>query len=209
MKALVLYSGSGSVEKQLFKMFPGIDITAIDTDPNSSATSFQDIVTYSKTKMKTLKPGYFDIVWASPPCTEYSSAMTSRPRKMEDADKLVTAALDCINHLKPRYWYIENPVGLLHTRAIMAALEDYKYITSYCQYGSEVQKNTHIWTNAPIGELKRCLKESPCPDKDLYGRHLRTAQAGTSKTVPGSGPGKNVYHIAEKLLKTLFQHLIE
>eukprot|EP00959_Pyramimonas_sp_CCMP1952_P111933 2341025-Pyramimonas_sp.AAC.2 len=42
-----------------------------------------------------------------------------RPRDLESADELVSSALACINYLQPRYWCIENPEGLLRTRAMM------------------------------------------------------------------------------------------
>ena len=35
-------------------------------------------------------PGHFDMVWASPVCTEYSRALTMRPRRLEEGDALVT-----------------------------------------------------------------------------------------------------------------------
>ena len=30
--------------------------------------------------------GHFDMVWASPVCTEYSRALTMRPRRLEEGD---------------------------------------------------------------------------------------------------------------------------
>ena len=31
-------------------------------------------------------PGHFDMVWASPVCTEYSRALTMRPRRLEEGE---------------------------------------------------------------------------------------------------------------------------
>ena len=38
-------------------------------------------------------PGHFDMVWASPVCTEYSRDLTMRPRRLEEGDALVLRAL--------------------------------------------------------------------------------------------------------------------
>jgi len=38
---------------------------------------------------KIFEPCSFDIIWASPPCTEYSRALTTRPRKIEEANEIV------------------------------------------------------------------------------------------------------------------------
>ena len=39
-------------------------------------------------------PGHFDMVWASPVCTEYSRALTTRPRRLLEGDTLVLSALE-------------------------------------------------------------------------------------------------------------------
>ena len=65
----------------------------------------------------TTFPGHFDMVWASPVCTEYSRALTTRPRLLE-GDALVLSALEIIAHFDPLMWVIENPaIGLLKTRS--------------------------------------------------------------------------------------------
>ena len=66
--------------------------------------------------------GHFDMVWASPVCTEYSRALTTRPRRLLE-DALVLSALEIIAHFDPLMWVIENPAtGLLKTRPFMERL---------------------------------------------------------------------------------------
>ena len=58
------------------------------------------------------------MVWASPVCTEYSRALTMRPRRLEEGDVLVLRALEIMEHFDPLMWVIENPAtGLLKTRS--------------------------------------------------------------------------------------------
>eukprot|EP00959_Pyramimonas_sp_CCMP1952_P127543 2667739-Pyramimonas_sp.AAC.1 len=135
-------------------------------------------------------PGRFTFIWASPPCTEYSRATTGpRSRDLEGADELVSSALACIHYLKPRYWCIENPDGLLRTRPLMRPYRPYMLAASYCRYGSPVRKNTCLWTNLPLPEdLHKCCKDTPCRTKRMHGKHLQTAQAGPAGDTPGSGP---------------------
>ena len=52
----------------------------------------------------------FDIVVASPPCTEYSAAKTTGVRKEEElADPLVKKALEIIQYFSPPVWWLETP----------------------------------------------------------------------------------------------------
>ena len=84
--------------------------------------------------------GALDTVWASPVCTEYSRALTTRPRLLE-GDALVLSALEIIAHFDPLMWVIENPAtGLLKTRPFM---ED----VTHCKYGTPYRKQTRLWTN--------------------------------------------------------------
>ncbi len=85
----------------------------------------------------------------------------------------------------------------------MIPFEPYLQKVSYCQYNEPVRKDTCIWTNAPVKNLRICRKGSMCPTKEEFGRHTRTAQAGPSSEIPGSGAAKNVYHIPQPLLKDL------
>ena len=54
-----------------------------------------------------------------------------------------------------------------------------------------------------------CDKRTPCRTKREHGRHLVTAQAGTSGEISGSGGGEQVYGLPSGLFRHLFQQGIE
>ena len=70
----------------------------------------------------------------SPPCTEYSIALANRPRRLEEADRLVQRALQILEYARPRWWTLENPDGLLKTRPCMQPLAQYMQRVCYCKY---------------------------------------------------------------------------
>ena len=64
-RVLELFSGTGSVGK--WCRANGYDeIVSLDILPSAKATHTADIVTWDHT---IYPPGWFDCVWASPPCT--------------------------------------------------------------------------------------------------------------------------------------------
>ena len=134
------------------------------------------------------KPGHFDIIWFSPPCTEYSRAKTTGIRHLDSADAIVQAGLRIINKLKPEAWFMENPVGLLRHRAFMQPYSRYRHTTTYCAYGTPYRKETDIWTiwsNVPLA-LHHCDQpQHCCRCITHFGRHLRTAQQGPSTSSTG------------------------
>ena len=84
---------------------------------------------------------HFDMVWASPVCTEYSRALTTRPRRLLEGDALVLSALEIIAHFDPLMWVIENPAtGLLKIRPFMERLPWVD--VTYCKYGTPYRKQT-------------------------------------------------------------------
>ena len=205
LRVIVLFSGSGSVEKAITALYPHntLEMISVDIDPKSEASIIADIREFARGQLFDWDPGHFDILWASPPCTQYSRAKSVGERDLDGADTLVAAALACLLWLRPRYWFMENPVGMLATRPLMLPFQPYLQHVSYCRYGEPVRKDTCIWTNAPVEELRICRKTSLCPTKEQHGRHLRTAQSGPTNKVPGSGNAKNVYHIPAPLLADL------
>ena len=141
MRVLELFAGTGSVG-EVFREF-GHSVYSLDIDPKSPCTVHADILQWDYSAL-----GSFDLVWASPPCTEYSCARTTAktPRDLLGADALVRRAFQIIAHFRPRWWFVENPLtGLLKSRAIVRG---FPFVDlAYCSYGAPYRKLTRIWTN--------------------------------------------------------------
>lgn len=74
---------------------------------------------------------------------------------------MVLKAIEIINHLKPKFWFIENPRGKLRDLWFMKKLP--RKTVTYCQYGMEVRKETDIWTNSLAWTPKpKCKKGDRC-----------------------------------------------
>ena len=100
MRLLELFSGTDSIGKE----FPG---EVVSLDITGSPTHRIDILQWDYTMYP---PGHFDMIWASPPCTEYSTARVkaNTPRDFIGADQLVQQAIQIIE-------YFSRLFGLLKT----------------------------------------------------------------------------------------------
>ena len=81
MKLLELFSGTGSVGKVAKEL--GYDVVSLDLKDANINT---DILNWN---YKVFKQNEFNIIWASPPCVEYSIAKTTGVRKTDYANSIV------------------------------------------------------------------------------------------------------------------------
>ena len=73
MRLLELFSGTKSVGRAFEAL--GWEVTSLDTDATTRPTICADIQEWD---YRTYPPGHFDFIWASPVCTEFSTADRGR-----------------------------------------------------------------------------------------------------------------------------------
>ena len=118
---------------------------------------------------------YFDIIWASPPCTEYSRAKTTGVRDIEGANTVVQRTLDILEYYEPKYWIIENPqTGLLKDQACMYGLPFVD--VDYCRYGMPYRKRTRLWNNVFQWVAEPLCARDCWAMNETRTRHKETAQ---------------------------------
>jgi site-specific DNA-cytosine methylase len=203
MKLLELFSGTGSVRKAVGHLFG--EIVSIDILQKFEPTECADIL---KWDYKKYPPGYFDAVWASPPCTEYSAILhgrPDRPRDLDLADSIVQKTIEIIEYFNPDKWFMENPqTGLLKDREFMLGLPFTDI--DYCRYSDwGYKKRTRIWTNVNYeGKVcnKACGNMNGTKHKKSVGNSSYRNKYGaeTDYTVRLA----NRYRIPEKLIQELF-----
>ncbi len=221
-----LFAGTHSVSRAIRNSSVSRDcgelkVLSVDIDPKYDASITTDINRWKFQEdmdefLRKRRRGDIIFVHASPPCTEFSRALTTRPRNLPAGSRNVKTALRIIAHVvgsyaEPVFWTIENPVGLLQHQPFMRRFDKQKHTTSYCRWGSafKYRKNTNIWSNLDL-DLPICNVHTPCQSKRRYGRHLRTAQSGDSSGGSvGSGGGENVYGLPPKLVRHLIRAAIE
>ena len=177
MRALVLFCGTGSIDKAFQRL--GWEVTSVDWESKYAPTHVANIMTWD---YRQYPPGAFQFVWGSPCCTHFSRARTTGgPRDIDGATALVARTLEIIAYFGCP-WALENPqTGLLKDQALMQGLS-YRDVT-YCAYGYPYKKTTRVWNTLGDAWKPRpvCCKESPCPAFALEGVHPMSAQRGASK----------------------------
>jgi hypothetical protein len=114
----------------------------------------------------------FDVVLASPPCTQFSNAgnhhawdfETHKPTTDEarNAVALVYHTIGLVRSLSPRYWFLENPQGRLRW-----FLGRPTGRVTYCQYGRPYMKPTYLWGNHTPMDYRRCRANQPCHTENV------------------------------------------
>tara|TARA_R110002020_G_scaffold147422_2_gene322771 strand:- start:201 stop:965 length:765 start_codon:yes stop_codon:yes gene_type:complete len=193
IKVLELFSGTRSVGKVCDKL----GWESVSVDMILPADHKCDIMDFD---YKQYPKNEFDIVWGSPPCTNYSRLKKCwygrkmkdgtiytkelNDKEQDDADKLVLKTLEIINYFNPQYWFMENPqTGNLKNREIMKGIPFYD--VDYCMYSDwGYKKRTRIWTNKEDWKGKLCDGSGACGNMIVKDdQKLHKERMGTSKTV--------------------------
>jgi len=190
------------------KSFSGISASlghstfTVDNDDQHMPDLCQDILTVESCQIG----GGIDVLWASPPCEGFSVAVIGRnwnhdgsPKhaRAELAMKLALKTVSLIEELKPKYWFIENPVGMLRKMPFMQKF--HRKTVTYCQYGDTRMKPTDIWTNCVFWNPKpRCSPGAKCHVSAPRGS--RTGTQGLKGAVERS-------RIPGELFIEIFKHL--
>jgi C-5 cytosine-specific DNA methylase len=167
VKVLDLFSGEGGWTSG----FGGHEVFSVDWDPYYEADLVVDILKLSIADL----PWPPDIILASPPCERFSVARARQwgQRGTEDiytkrAVRQVRRTVHLIQVLKPKFFVIENPVGLLRHLGLIPY--EMRTITQ-CQYGRSYMKRTDLWGGFPHSlKLKpMCRNGEPCHERAPRG----------------------------------------
>lgn len=205
MKTIELFAGTKSFSKVMAKH--GHSTFTIDNEPSLEPDLCTDILS-----LTTL--GACDILWASPPCQGFSVAVIGRNWNYDytpktDSARLAMAlaqkTLQIIEQRRPKYWFIENPRGMLRKMPFMEEFMQkhggVRHTVSYCQYGDTRQKPTDIWTNCKEWKPKPiCARGSPCHE---------AAPRGSRTGTQGIKGAKDRGRIPPALFEEIFQALVQ
>ena len=159
MKVLDLFSGLGGWS-QAFRD-RGHEVITVDIEKKFNPDICKDIMSLESSDFKEK----FDVILASPPCNCFSVASiyrhwdkrTKKPKDKETIESinLVRHTLELIEKMKPTFWILENPVGMLRKQWFLMPYE--RKTISQCQYGRSIMKPTDLWGRFPSSFIaKRC-----------------------------------------------------
>ena len=176
MKTIELFAGTQSFSKVLRQY--GAQTFTVDIENRHKPDLEADIATLSARDF----PYRPEILWCSPPCEGFSVAAVGHHWCVGGEPKSHTAikALQLVRHtlrlvaeLKPDWFFIENPRGMLRKQKILKNTP--RHTITYCQYGDIRMKPTDIWTNAHWWSPRTpCKNGSPCHEAAPRGSRSGT-----------------------------------
>ena len=203
LRLLELFCGTGSIGK-VAKEF-GFEVISVDLNKKAKPTFCTDILQW---EYKCYPVGYFDVIWASPPCDTFSILKSSwigrelkrfpgqvytRELMLREQESIGVPILnktkEIIDYFKPKHYWIENP----QTGRMKDYMTDYKHTdVCYCMYGFDYKKPTRIWHNKDKFEGKTCNHK---------GKHARGIGNKNAKCV---NTLNERYSIPPALVKDMF-----
>jgi hypothetical protein len=206
MRVLELFAGSRSIGKAAEAL--GMEVFSSDINDFPGIHYQVDILKFDLSKV----PFHPDVIWASPPCTTFSVASIGHHWQggarayIPKTDAAVVGkaiamkTVEIIRHFNPRFFFIENPRGLLRKMDFMQDMK--RHTVTYCQYGDSRMKPTDIWTNSDLWVPRpMCKNGSPC--HEAAPRGARTGTQGLSCAYDRS---KVPAELCEEILKSCLNH---
>ena len=210
MKVLELFAGSRSFSK-VSEEFNYKTYTT-DIEPFERIDQVCNIFKFDIDKMVN-EVGKPDIIWASPPCTTFSVASISthwtggkrayipKTKEAEMGIQIIEETIQIIDMLKPKYFYIENPRGLLRKMPIITQENYIRNTIWYCQYGDTRAKPTDIWTNNYNWKPKPVCKNGN-PDCH-HERAPRGSRTGTQGLKDNYERSKVPYNLCKEIIENI------
>ena len=192
---LDMFAGSKSVAKAFEAA--GYDAVTLDYEAKYDPDICVDVLKWdyeAAIQMFGRKP---DVIWASPPCQTWSVASIGhhwaggrRAYEPKTPEAVIGKAIaertvEIIQSVRPKFWFIENPRGVLRKMPFMQKLN--RNTIWYCRYGDTRAKPTDIWYGTwPVGmPVRVCRNYSKVQKLGLAPRHChhepapRGAKTGT------------------------------
>jgi len=184
MNVLELFSGTESFSKEARKR--GFKCFTVDNEAKFNPSLVKSVMDLTPDDLP-FKP---DIVWASPPCNCFSVAIIGKNwdkhgsryypknQRTRDAVDLLKKTLALVEELKPKYFILENPRGMMRKMDFLEHLN--RTMATYCQYGDTRQKPTDLWTNFYF-KAKSCRPRASCHVSAPRGSRTGTQGLANSK----------------------------
>jgi hypothetical protein len=175
LKVVDLFCGLGGFS-QAFKN-RGHEVITVDIEKKFNPTICADIMTLGADDFH-IKNKAVTIVLASPPCNCFSVASIGkrwtdigRPKGVEtlQAISLIYYTIWLIKSIAPRYWILENPMGMLRK-----VIGKPKAKISLCQYGDKRMKPTDLWGDLPNFPFRKCKNGNNCHESAPRGTRRGT-----------------------------------
>ncbi len=214
MRLLDLFAGTHSVGNVAREL--GYEVVSLDL---ANADICCDVLDWKYDKYPV---GYFDIIWASPPCDCFSSLKRCNIGRFGitaesiDADisniglPILRRAQEIIKYFNPVQYYIENPATGYMKLYIDKSISWFD--VDYCKYTDwGYRKRTRIWHGSPIPDFVPQICKKDCGYIE-NGRHLMNVTGNPKgRNNKGQGGGNNRtprYRIPPVLIKELLSPLI-
>tara|TARA_R100001086_G_C11837695_1_gene258278 strand:+ start:422 stop:1027 length:606 start_codon:yes stop_codon:yes gene_type:complete len=197
VNVLELFCGTKSVGKVCEKF--GWNSVSVDIDEKCKPTHLCNIMDFDYMQYPK---DYFKIIWASPPCTEYSKAKTRGIRDIEGANKILLKTFEIIYYFNCDYYFIENPqTSLLKNQPFMKGLP---FVDGdYCMYGLPYRKRTRFWTNKKYSVSPLQLCDKNC-GSFINGKHIGSCGNGNKRYTDKCYSVNEKHRIPQDLLIRLF-----
>tara|TARA_Y100000593_G_C4183360_1_gene273116 strand:+ start:51 stop:725 length:675 start_codon:yes stop_codon:yes gene_type:complete len=214
MKVLELFAGSRSFSKVAEEF--GHETYSTDIEPFEKIDQVCDIFNFNIEQMLD-EFGTPEIIWGSPPCQAFSVAAIGKnwtgghrayipkTEKAKLSIEIIAETLWIIKYLEPKYFYIENPRGVLRKLPIITNENFIRNTVWYCQYYNSEKdtikraKPTDIWTNDYIWNPRPVCKNGN-PDCD-HERAPRGSNTGTQGLKNDYERSKVPYELCKEILE--------